>query len=54
MIAKQRWHEGTIMPRFVFNASSGTCFVQEFETHYLPDLEGTVKLTRGVTGLGHR
>ncbi|QRM35761.1 hypothetical protein [Microvirga sp. VF16] len=27
------------MPRYIFNASSGICFVQEFEIHHLPDLE---------------
>jgi hypothetical protein len=27
------------MPRYIFNASSGFCFAQEFEIHHLPDLE---------------
>ncbi|MBQ0821531.1 hypothetical protein KBI52_15120 [Microvirga sp. HBU67558] len=27
------------MPRYIFNASSGICFVQELEIHHLPDLE---------------
>jgi hypothetical protein len=27
------------MPRYVFNASSGICFAQEFEIHHLPDLD---------------
>ncbi|KLK91172.1 hypothetical protein AA309_21595 [Microvirga vignae] len=39
MVAQQRWPEGKTMPRYVFNASSGICFVQEFEIYHLPDLE---------------
>ena len=36
------------MPRYLFNASSGPCFVQEFETHHLPDLKAAFDMAHRV------